>query len=98
MKLYQLPEDKVQHWFYGTSIACIFTFIAYLVLWSGGMWILPLIPFVGWLFASFVGLAKEIRDYTTKTGTVDFWDFATTSMAGLVVSLTLILPVLHATH
>lgn len=70
MKLPLFPQDKVNHYLYGTIIYML----SYLVL----NYYFAMIPVV------LIGAAKEIYDYKTKKGNPDMFDFVWTVLGGLM--------------
>ena len=69
MTLPQLPADKGTHFFYG---ALLFTLLVF-----------PTSPLVALGVVVFMGIAKEVYDKLTGTGTPEVWDVVATAAGGL---------------
>ena len=67
--LYQIPQDKANHFIYGLGL-----FIALAFAHD---------PIFALALVVAVGIVKEVYDKVTGTGTPDVWDAVATSLGGL---------------
>ncbi len=67
-------SDKLQHFIVGHMATQFFAVLGFSILYS-------------FLFGFFLGILKEITDYTTKKGTPDIVDFYATALGALFGAL-----------
>jgi hypothetical protein len=72
MTLPPIPQDKANHFLYGTVVCAVVT-------------LLTRQPIAGLIAVVALGFAKEVYDLVSKRGTPDWRDVAWTAAGGLVV-------------
>lgn len=90
MKIYSLPPDKAQHWFYGSLIGSIVTILVLLAHSIAIPYYPEIQAFLGIIVVAIVAAAKEqIYDKLMGMGTPEIMDFVATLGGGLTVSVPL---------